>query len=147
MGFLWIDFCHSQSSKRSRSSLLKMLLSSRVVFQFVSRTVLARDWRVVNVPDDESNVVNFIDLYTKIVEHSLDPLEPFVLPDDKKNAPIRVKIGRSQTSSDFQDVPLTVKVSEAVELFGLYVKFFVQCEDLPCSSQSVPHSGRNAFQV
>ena len=67
------------------------------MFQFVSRTVLARDWRVVNVPDDESNIVNFIDLYTKIVEHSLDPLEPFVLPDDKKNAPIRVKIGRSQT--------------------------------------------------
>ena len=104
----------------------------------------ARDW---NIPDDESNAVNFLDVYTMIVKHALDPLEPFVLPEDKKNAPIRVKIGRSQNSSDFQDVPLSVKVSEAVALFGLYVKFFVLCEDLPCSSQSISVSGRNAVEV
>ena len=41
-------------------ALLEMLLSSRTVFQFTTRTVLAR---VVNVPDDESHAINFIDLY------------------------------------------------------------------------------------
>ena len=56
-------------------------LSMRIVFS--SRTILARGWRVVNVPDDESNSVNFVDLYTKIIKHTLDPLEPFVLPKDK----------------------------------------------------------------
>ena len=124
-----------------------MLLSTRIVFQFAARTTLARDWRVVNVPDDEFSNVNFVDLYVKIVEHSLDALEPLVLPEDKKNAPIRVQIGRSQNASDFQDVPLTVKVSDALALFGVYVKFFVQCEEPPCSSTSIPDSGRNAFQV
>ena len=113
-----------------------MLLSTRIVFQFAARTALARDWRVVNVPDDESNNVNFIDLYVKIVEHSLDALEPFILSEDKKNTPIRVQIGRSQNASDFQDVPLTVKVSDALALFDMYVKFFVQCEEPPYSSKS-----------
>ena len=46
---------------------------------------------------------------------------PLILPEDKKNAPIRVQIGRSQNASDFQDVPLTVKVSDALALFGVYV--------------------------
>ena len=39
---------------------------------------------MVNVPDDESNNVNFIDLYVKIVEHSLDALEPFIFKTKKK---------------------------------------------------------------
>ena len=152
-----MGFCGPDSIKNRRSrvpcadfpslSRLKMLLSTRIVFQFAARTTLARDWRVVNVPDDESNNVNFIDLYVKIVEHSLDALEPLILPEDKKNAPIRVQIGRSQNASDFQDVPLTVKVSDALALFGVYVKFFVQCEEPPCSSTSIPGSGRNAFEV
>ena len=87
---------------------------------------MARDWRVVNVPDDKLKDVNFIDLYMKIVEDTLDLLELFVLPKNKKNAPIRVQIGENLNASNFQDVPLTVKVSDAVALFGLYVKFFVQ---------------------
>ena len=99
------------------------------------------------VPDDECSTVNFIDLYLKIVNHTLDPLEPFVLPEDKNNSPIRVRIGKSQNAVDFQDVPLTVKVSEAVPLFGLYVKFFVQCEEVPVSLHCVTDTTRNAFQV
>ena len=54
--------------------LAALLLSSQIVFQFATRTALARDWRVVNVPDDKSKDVNFIDFYMKIVEHILDPL-------------------------------------------------------------------------
>ena len=72
-------------------------------------------------PMTNPTTVNFIDLYVKIVEHSLDALEPLILPEDKKNAPIRVQIGRSQNASDFQDVPLTVKVSDALAVFGVYV--------------------------
>lgn len=70
---------------------------------------------MVNVPDDQSTVVNFINLYVKIVNHVLDPLEPYVLPDGKNTA-ICVQIGKSQNASNLQDVPLTVKVSEAVSL-------------------------------
>lgn len=50
----------------------------------------------------------------KIVECALDPLESFVLPEDKKSVPIHVQIGRSQNASDLQDVPLAVKVSDSV---------------------------------
>ena len=53
-------------------------------------------------------------MYWKIIEHALDPLELFVLPEDKKNALILVMIGKSQNASDFQDVPLSVKVADAV---------------------------------
>ena len=77
---------------------VKMLLSTRIVYQFATRTALAREWRVVMVPDDECSTVNFIDLYLKIVNHTLDPLEPFVLPEDKNNSPIRVRIGKSKRS-------------------------------------------------
>ena len=48
-------------------ALLEMLLSLRIVFQFATRTALARDWRVVNVPNDESHAINFIDVYLKII--------------------------------------------------------------------------------
>lgn len=60
---------------------------------------------------------------------------------------VLIQIGRSWNASDFEDVPLTVKVSDALALFGVYVKFFVQCEEPPCSSTSIPGSGRNAFEV
>ena len=63
----------------------------------------------------------------KIVEHTLDL---FVLPENKKNAPIRVQIRKNQNASDFQYFPLTVKVFDTVVLFGLYVKFFVLCEEV-----------------
>ena len=63
----------------------------------------------------------------KIVEHTLDP---FVLPENKKNALIRVQIRKNQNASDFRDFPLTVKVFDTVALFGLYVKFFVLCEEV-----------------
>ena len=63
-----------------------VLLSTRIVFS--RRTISARDWRVVNVPDDESNS----QLCGSILELALDPLEPFVLSEDKHHVPIRVKI-------------------------------------------------------
>ena len=80
---------------------------------------------MVNVPDDESKDVNFIDLYMKIDEHTFDPLEPFVLHENKKNALIHVQIGKSQNASDFQDVPLTVKVMRWRCLVCTSLKFFV----------------------
>ena len=43
---------------------LEMLLSFSIMFQLASWTVLTRDWRVVNVSDDETHI-NFIDLYLK----------------------------------------------------------------------------------
>ena len=42
---------------------LEIPLSSRIVFQFTTRTALARDCRVLNVPDDKSHTINFVNLY------------------------------------------------------------------------------------
>ena len=64
----------------------------------------------MDVPHDKSNVTDFVDLYTKLVEHTLDPLEPFVFPEDKKKAPIRVPMGRSKNASNYQDVPLKCRI-------------------------------------
>ena len=50
---------------------------------------------------------NFADLYQKIVNHSLDPLEPFILPQDQKDAPIKVQIGKEEAGR-FQDIPAVV---------------------------------------
>ena len=49
---------------------------------------------------------------------------------------------------DFQDVILSIKVSDAVSLFGMYTNFFVQCEDLSDSSlQSQIDVKKNAFDA
>lgn len=128
---------------------MAVLVSTKLLYQYVARTVLAREWRIVMIPEEESSMVTFVDLYNKIVDHSLDPMEPFILPEEHRNASIRVHIGKAQSGINcFQAVPLAVKVMDAVSAFGMYVKFFVLCEDLQASS-TVLYSGvkRNASEV
>ena len=50
----------------------KMLLSTRIVFQFAARTALTRDWRVVNVPDDESGRQGWMSTIVGVV-HPVTP--------------------------------------------------------------------------
>ena len=125
---------------------MALLVSIKMVFQYLTKTAIARDWRVVMVPEDECSTVTFADLYQKILNHVLDPMEPFILPEEQKDASIRVQIGKEQTGS-FQDIPLAVRVADAMPTFGIYIKYFIQCEDLPGTSVPVNNPRRNAFEV
>ena len=129
---------------------MTLLVSTKMLLEFSSRTILARDWRIVMLAEEKSSMVTFADLYLKIVDHSLDPLEPFIVPADERSAPIRVQIGKTPGDGSFQDVPLAVKVKDAVAVFGMYIKFFVKYENHQSSSVSsiVSVGGqRNAAEV
>ena len=55
-----------------------MLVSTKIILQYLARTAVARDWRVVMIPEGDVSVT-LADLYQCIVDHALDTLEPFVL--------------------------------------------------------------------
>ena len=99
---------------------MTLLVSTKMLLEFSSRTILARDWRIVMLAEEESSMVTFADLYLKIVDHSLDPLEPFIVPADERSAPIRVQIGKTPGDGSFQDVPLAVKVKDASCVWHLH---------------------------
>ena len=104
---------------------------------------VARDWRVVMVPDDD-NHLDVLGLYNGIGSHTFDLLEPFVALEGDKS--VRAQVGKHQTAQVYQDIPLSVKVSDAAQSFGIYFKFFVELlEDNPPSvSSQVP---RDACKV
>ena len=59
-------------------------------------------------------------------------------------------MGRSQVGQDYQDIPLSVKVSDAVGSFGIYFKFFVELhEDVsaPSGNQQSTEVPRDACKV
>ena len=86
-------------------------------------TTLARDWRIVNIPEEDSKAIDIATLFSRILEHVYDPLEPYLPTPADSTAPIRAAVGSSQQGS-FQDLPLNVRVADAVQ-FGLYLKFFI----------------------
>ena len=93
-------------------------------------TKVARDWRVVMVrmvPDD-NNTLDVLGPYTGIGSHAFDQLEPFT---DEGDRCVRAQVGRSQTAQDYQDIPLSIKVADAAQSFGIYFKFFVVLESEP----------------
>ena len=77
-------------------------------------------WRVVMVPDDDNNS-DILGLYTGIGSHAFDRLEPFVAIEGDKS--VRAQVGKHQTAQDYQDIPLSVKVSDTALSFGIYFKF------------------------
>ena len=123
---------------------MALLVSTKIVFQYAAKTAVARDWRVVMIPEDGCTTVTFANLYQSIVDHTLDPLEPFVLPEDQQISAIRVQIGKEQ-AGHFQDIPVTVRVVDAMATFGVYVKYFLECEE-PSQGAAVTLR-RNGFEV
>ena len=111
--------------------------ATKIILQYLARTAVARDWRVVMIPEGDVSVT-LADLYQCIVDHALDTLEPFVLLPEQKNVPIKAQIGKEQAGA-FQDIPMAVSISDAVPTFGVYIKFFVQCEEVQgaCARVSV----------
>ena len=91
-----------------------MLLSTRILLQFCTRTTL-----VVNIPNEDSRAMDVATLFRRILDHFYDSSEPFVPTPADYDASIRATIGGSQ-QGDFQDLPLTVCV--AVVQFGVYMK-------------------------
>ena len=122
---------------------MALLVSTKIIFEYAAKTAVACDWRVVMIPEDGYSDVTFIDLYQNILNHTFDPLEPFVLSEELS---IRVQIGKEQAGK-FQEIPITVKVADAISTFGVYIKYFVQCEEAQGPSVSVANPRRNAFEV
>lgn len=101
-------------------------------------TTLARDWRVVNIPDEDSRGIDVATLFRRILDHFYDPLEPFVPAPADYSASIRAAVGRSQ-QGDF------VCVADVVQ-FGVYMKFFV-LRDAASEATAVSSNIRNAAEV
>ena len=72
-------------------------------------------------------------LYKGISSHSFDDMEPFVPMMDSSNL-IKAQVGKAQAAQDFQDIPLSVKVADAVRTsLGMYFKFYVDISE--CASE------------
>lgn len=109
---------------------------------------MAREWRVVQVPEENARITDISTLFTRILDHVYDPLEPFRPLETDRDAPIRAEIGTSQNAADFQGIPVTVCIADAVSFFNLYVKLYIlrEYEETTCLLQTAPR-GRNAFEV
>jgi hypothetical protein len=95
-----------------------MLLSTKILLQYNCRTLVAREWRVVNLAEEEGDSVDIATFFNGI---SLEPFSPS--PSDQV-APVWAAIETSQ-DSPFQDILLTVRVAEVTAMFGVYIKFFI----------------------
>ena len=108
---------------------------------------MVREWRVVQVPEEDARTTDISTLFTRILDHVYDPLEPFRPLETDRDAPIRAEIGSSQNSTDFQGIPVTVCIADAVSFFGLYIKLFILRENEEATCLQTAQRGRNAFEV
>ena len=124
-----------------------MLLSTKIFVRKGSKTTVAREWRVVSVPDEDCRRTDLLALYNCICNHVFDEMEPYC-PVDGGSFPVRAMIGNAQNTNQFQDIPLNVCVADAVGAFGLYIKYIVLVdgESVECT-QGVTGHKRNAFEV
>ena len=122
-----------------------MLVSTRIVVQYGARTQIARDWRVVNIPEEDTRRTDILRLYRGIVGHIYDTLETYNPPIGADEAPLRAMIGQTQ-NANFQDIPLNVCLADTVALFGVYIKFIVNMLEEE-SIQDVSPVEKNAFSV
>ena len=74
-----------------------MLISTRILRRYASKTLVARDWRVVDIPDENAATTNLSILYQNICSHSYDALEPFQPAPEDVDAPLKAEIGSTQT--------------------------------------------------
>ena len=122
-----------------------MLVSTRILLQFSTRTSVAREWRVVTIPSEDSDV-DIATFFQRIIDHVYDHLEPFQPTPADKRSPLRASVGATQ-KGDFQEIPLIASLAEVTRTFGIYLKFFIIHEDVdePCSSST--QAQKNAFEV
>ena len=68
----------------------------KILLQLSTKINVARDWRVVSVPEEDSKVIDVAALFSRILEHVYNPLEPFVPTSADSTASIRAAVGGSQ---------------------------------------------------
>ena len=71
-----------------------MLLSMKIFVRKGSKTTVAREWRVVNVPDGNCRLTDLLALYNCICKHVFDQLEPYC-PVDGGSFPVQALIGNA----------------------------------------------------
>ena len=121
-----------------------MLLSTKIIRQLsINRKVVARDWRVCDVPEEDASQLSVGSFFERILSKTYDQLDPLNVEDGDRNASIRGEIGSSQKGNDFQSISLTVNIKDAVAHFGLYIKYYMLCENL----QSEPASGSSSVSA
>lgn len=84
-----------------------MLVSTRILYQYSSKTTVVRDWRVVSIPEEDSRSNDVATLFFRLC----------MTPSSADKAGIRVEVGSSQAAS-FQGVPLTVSIAEFKILYS-----------------------------
>ena len=108
---------------------LAMLISTKIFRQYSERTQVVREWRVVEIPEEDAQITDISTFYTRILDHVYDPLEPFRPLETDQDTPICAEIGSSQSSADFQGIPVTVCIADTVSQFGLYFKLYILHEN------------------
>ena len=121
-----------------------MLVSTKILRQYSDRTQVVREWRVVQVPEEDARTTDISTLFHRILDYVYDLLEPFRPLKTDQDAPIRAEIGSSQNSTDFQGIPVTVCITDAV---SFYIKLFILCENEEATCLQTAQRGRNAFEV
>ena len=104
---------------------MSLLVSTKIVGQRGSCRVLIRDWRIVSLA--ENGDITFTDLFKGILARQFDAHDTFLLPSEFLDQPVTCELAPTKVSSEFQQVPLHVKVAEATPVFGIYIKFCIQC--------------------
>lgn len=106
---------------------MSLLVCSKVIGQRSSFSQVLRDWRILAL-EDNGGSLTFLDLFKGIEEHRFDQEESFTMPSEFVGSPLMCELGPVK-ESDFQSVPLHVKVGEAVPVFGKYVKFTMKLQE------------------
>ena len=101
---------------------LNLLVSTKIIgHQGLSKTLL-RDWRIVCLEENGANIT-FLDLFDGILTHQFDKEDTFVLPPEFINKTVTCELAPTKVSSDFQQVPLHVKVADATTIVGIYIRY------------------------
>ena len=103
---------------------LNLLVSTKIVGQRGSSRTLLRDWRILCLEEDGADI-SFLDLFNKIMACRFDEHDTIVLPPEFVDQPVTCELAQTMVSSDFQQVPLHVKVFNTMPVFGIYIRFCV----------------------
>ena len=105
------------------------LVSTKIVGKRGAARKVLRDWRIVAL-EENRGALTFLDLhvFTGVVNRHFDKHGSLVLPGDFIGRPLLCQLAPTK-NGDFQDVPLHVKVADAVSVFGIYVRYTVEADN------------------
>ena len=122
----------------------RMLLSTKIFIGKGSKTSVVRDWRVVNIQDKDCRHTSFVQLYMQAcVRAILSRCSPWSQLSDSSVD------WECQNINNFLDIPLNVCMADAINAFGMYIKYIVlvDSENVSECMQGVTGEKRDAFEV